>query len=143
MPPLDETHVQSLVRQLDQAVPRGGTVVVDTADDGGTRVTANRQGYLRLGTELLKAAFAEPRSEVLPDRLDLDLDDLLEQGDIPWTFERREDVDVRPPKSGVDDTGGPGSVLGPAVAFFLLACLAVGAMTILGWVARLFIGSGR
>jgi hypothetical protein len=120
MPPLDETHVQSLVRQLDLAVPREGTVVVDTADDGGTRVTANRQGYLRLGIEL----------------------DLLEPGDIPWTFERREDVDVRPPESGAGDTG-PSGVLGPVVAVFFLASFAVGAMTILGWVARLFIGSGR
>lgn len=67
MPELDKAALESLIRQLDAGVPREGAVVLQREDDeGGTLITANRRGYLRLGVEFLKAASAEARSEVYP-----------------------------------------------------------------------------
>ena len=132
----DEEHIRELVQELDAAVPREGKVAVrGSTHDGGTVVRANQVGYLRLGIEFLKAAFADPRSEVLPELVELDLDYLTELEDQRYSFERSEDVDTN---TGRPESSGDGGILGGAVAILFIASLLVGALTILGWLLKLF-----
>lgn len=70
---MDSEEIERIVQTLDAAVPRDGAHVrIEQMDLGPdkTVVAANRTGYLRLGIEMLKAAFAaerEPTPATLPD----------------------------------------------------------------------------
>lgn len=58
---MDPQTVERLIRELDTIVPREGAHVRLEQLDGGPQesvVSANREGYLRLGIEFLKAAVA-------------------------------------------------------------------------------------
>ena len=134
MQELDETAIRSLIRQLDEGVPREGAIVQENVGgsygDASHVVTANRRGYLRLGVEYLKAAFAEPRSEVQPHRVDVDLSyiDGSFGSEEPYAFERREDA-ASVSREAENVSFVVGAILG-AIGLFLLACLVVGLVTI-------------
>ncbi len=136
--PFDHERVRDLIRQLDAAVPREGHLVVDPfRDHEGTVVQADRLGYLRLGIELLKAAHAPTRDDDLLDEVDVDLGYLTGLEAHCYSFQRTENL-VRP-AAGEQEGGAPGWVGGLAVGLvvvFILASLVVGALTILGWLAR-------
>ena len=71
----DAGYIQSLTKQLDEAVPREGHVEVmaDPNDPDYRLVRANQLGYLRLGIESLKAAYVSPQSGEKDALLKLDL----------------------------------------------------------------------
>lgn len=67
---MDSEEIERIVQTLDAAVPRDGAHVrIEQLDSGPneTVVAANRTGYLRLGIELLKAAFAAERAPTPED----------------------------------------------------------------------------
>jgi len=62
----EKASAESLVTELDDLVPRDGACVTLRQYGGGpdeSRITANQRGYLRLGIEFLKAAFAPTNKE--------------------------------------------------------------------------------
>jgi hypothetical protein len=145
MTPTDDERIRALVKQLDDAVPREGDVVVDANpdDEGCTVVKANRTGYLRLGIELLKAADAPLRSEVRSEMLELDLSYLTGLEGRCYSFERHQDVRAR--RASKSDSGGTEE--GPArgaclvlalVAVFMIVSLLVGAIAVLRWLGQVF-----
>jgi hypothetical protein len=92
----DESHIRELVRQLDEAVPREGRVN-ETGDpqDDGMLVRADQAGYLRLGVELSKAAFAPLNgSEAFPRRVDVDFSGLVGLERHTYSFERSDDLEA-------------------------------------------------
>jgi hypothetical protein len=133
----DDERVRDLIRQLDAAVPRDGHLVVGPfREDEGTVVQADRLGYLRLGIELLKAAHAPTQADELLDEVDVDLGYLTGLEAHCYSFQRTESL-VRPAAGG--QGGVPGWVGVPTaglIVVFILASLVVGALTILGWLAR-------
>jgi hypothetical protein len=85
----DESRLRQIIENLEQSVSKEGAYVKITLYGGGlseTKIVANRNGYLRLGIEFLKAAFAE-------NIIDIDLDYLLKKSTvyIDW-FERTEEI---------------------------------------------------
>jgi hypothetical protein len=89
-------QIKKLVADLDAAVPRAGARVHLSQYGGGpdeSKMVANQRGYLRLGIELLRAAFAPP-SPNSPEQIQVDLRYLLTNDSsvgFDW-FERREDL---------------------------------------------------
>ncbi len=94
----EESKLRQIIENLDQSVSKEGAFVRITNYGGGVsenRIIANRNGYLRLGIEFLKAAFAEKHylQEKFPNMIDVDLDYLLKHSSvcIDW-FERSEKI---------------------------------------------------
>lgn len=90
----EEASAEHLIAKLDALVPRDRACVTLRQYGGGpdeSRVTANQRGYLRLGIEFLKAAFAPTNKE---NSLKADIRYLLtEDSDVGFDwFERREDL---------------------------------------------------
>ena len=119
--------VRALAAQLDELVPREGAMVRirDDLDEGMTIVRGNRQGYLRLGIEFLKAAFAAHMGE-RPDEVRVDVYYLLGQDEICFLFERNENIDETP---AVFDSFGlkdalAACVMMAVVLFFTASCAA-------------------
>src|SRR5436190_7629307 len=93
-----ETAAEELVAKFDTLVPRDGACVTLRQYGGGageSRVIANRRGYLRLGIEFLKAAFAPANKE---HAVKADIRYLLtEDSDVGFDWlERREDLPQSP-----------------------------------------------
>ena len=125
---------EELVSRLDALVPRDGARVSLAQYGGGpdeSRVIANQRGYLRLGIEFLKAAFAPHEKQHL---VKTDIRYLLtEDSDVSFDwFERREDL----PKHTAEESKRV-SVIGTIVGFTVLAlvasCALVGLITIVRW----------
>jgi hypothetical protein len=131
---MTEDELSSLIERLDREVPKVGALVKLHQYGGGPdecQVVANRAGYLRLGIEFLKGAFASSINPKEPSGVRVDVDYLI-TGDssvnFDW-FERREDL---PERSTAPPT--PGRIAAAvAVTFFLLLLVlsAVGLVTVL------------
>jgi hypothetical protein len=95
-PEIDQ--IKKMVADLDAAVPRAGARVYLSQYGGGSdecKIVANQRGYLRLGIELLQAAFAPPATKA-QEQVQVDLRYLLTDNStvgFDW-FERREDLAV-------------------------------------------------
>jgi hypothetical protein len=119
---------------LDDAVPRDNARVKFEQYGGGpdeSHVIANREGYLRLGVEFLKAAYAPAGIAHSRDAVPVDLDYLVTSDstvDFDW-FERRE-----PDSASTLDAGShvvPIIILGMFLSVIGLA--AVGLYTVAHW----------
>jgi hypothetical protein len=135
---MELSEVERLVGELDAGVPREGAVVSlqkygDDLDEAF--VVANRRGYLRLGVEFLKAAFAPhvPPEKTLGERphaIYVDLDYLIaEDSGVRFDyFERNEGVTVRTHHESLSDRLIPVAVIGAVVSILVLAL--VGLVTV-------------
>ncbi len=79
---MDEKKIQEIIKQLEDEIPREDAKVIFEQYGGGpdeSQIIANQRGYLRLGIEFLKAAFAErkPISKKGYDAIPVDLDYLI------------------------------------------------------------------
>lgn len=129
---INEADLRSLVRQLDETIPKQGAVVVESETaEGRTLIAGNRLGFLRLGVEFLKGAFAQPADEKFPNRIDVELEYLVGVEDVCYSFERREDI--VPQREAEGQESFLRGLLGIATIIFVLASLLVGAFAILRW----------
>jgi hypothetical protein len=130
----DDSQIRSLIKQLDEAIPREGQVEVFSDEPEYPCVRANRIGYLRLGVEFLKAAEAPTTRSAGRDLVDMDLGYLTGLEEHCYSFERREDVwsPMYPEESS--ESSSPGAAaLGWLIGLAFVASLVVGAYTILRW----------
>ncbi len=125
-----------MVADLDAAVPRQGARV-QLMQYGGfaneSQIVATQLGYLRLGIELMRAAFAPPMRSS-KDKIDIDLRYLmtLDSSVVFDRFERRENLPLgtreRPPLIQ----------LVPAIltliAFGCIVLVGIGARTVISWI---------
>lgn len=127
---MDESEIKAIkkiIEDLDKRVAKDDARVQFGIYGGGPdegMVQANQKGYLRLGIEFLKAAFAPPSENVKDPKNAIDVDiNYLTTGDSPISFdwfERREDIPP-PPKPG--KPGGVKdclSLLGCGILLFIL-----------------------
>ena len=135
----DAEQIKKMVDELDVAVSREGARVQLSQYGGGPdecKMVGNQRGYLRLGIEFLRMAFAPP-SPKSNETIDVDLRYLLTDDSnvvFDW-FERREDL-----------AGGTKSELKPSkfflafVAFAFLSGLILSFMglgTVIVWLVGL------
>jgi hypothetical protein len=132
----DDAHIQSLVGQLDAAIPRDGRLVVlpDPDECSDTLVRASKLGYLRLGLELMKAAYVPSRRERSRDVVEPDLGYLTGLEAHCYSFERSEEIERPVP---TEPPGTLGTVFAWTIVGLVLVSLLVGAVTILRWLGFL------
>ena len=136
-------QIKKMIADLDAAVPRGEARVCLSQYGGGpdeSKVVANERGYLRLGIEFLRAAFAppSPKSET---RIHADLGYLVTRDStvgFDW-FERREDLVVdtkaeRKPKRLFPFIAMSG--LGLRLFFATIVFAVIGVGTVIGWMTK-------
>jgi hypothetical protein len=137
----DMEQIKKMVADLDAAVPRDGAQVCLSQYGGGpdeSKVVANQRGYLRLGIEFLRAAFAAP-SPKAKEQVQADLRYLLtDDSDIGFDwFERREDL-----MDGAQTGRRSGKVFKVITAICMLALVAglilaiIGLVTVIGWMTK-------
>lgn len=133
---MDDARLQSLIAELDAAVPRDEARVKIRQYGGGPdecEMVANKPGYLRLGVEMLKAAYAPTLAGNQPDTIEVDVDYLLIEDDsdailLNW-FQRRE-PDVQPMSPYRTDWI---LIVMVAVMIAIFALIGVGAVTVVNW----------
>ena len=136
---MDRSHIESVIAALDAAVPKDGAHVVIRQYGGGPdecSIVANERGYLRLGIELLKAAFAPAGHQNRRDAIEVDVDYVIRDDSeiqLDW-FERRE-PDAPGAASHTSD------LVGMIFGFGLVAVFVVGCATVGRWVYELIVSS--
>lgn len=134
----DTEQIEKMVADLDAAVPREGAVV-QLSQYGGvpleSQIIANRDGYLRLGIELMRAAFAPPMPRTKAE-IDLDLRYMMTyDSNVNFDrFYRREDLTIGEPGRR------PLIQLVPALLTLALcsgiALVLIGLRTVISWIHR-------
>ena len=139
------------VRELDGYVPSGEQSVKlsYSAEEGdaGVAMTATRDGFLRLGTELLKAATISPctAQEDGSYLIETDLSTLLHPGS-DYTVNELTLVDAITEETPSEGETSQASdflwgIFGIGCLTFLIIALLVGISTILCWLAKLIFGA--
>jgi hypothetical protein len=136
--PETDWKIQSLLRELDQAIPREGHLEIlrDPEEYDDTFVRANKHGYLRFGVELLKAAYAPPKPTGSRELVDVDLGCLEGFDANRFTFERREDV-LSP--IYMTPTNGVSQSVGWVIGLCFFGLLGAGVYTVFGWLVGLIL----
>ena len=133
---MTEAELVAAIGNLDEAIPRDHAVVKFHQYGGGpdeSQIIANRDGYLRLGVEFLKAGLTATGHKDQPNAVEVDLDYLTARDssiNFDW-FERREmsrDTDVSSYEAGKLI---PALVIGGCIAMIVFAI--VGIVTVVGW----------
>lgn len=135
-----QATVQKLITELDAVIPRDGARVQLSQYGGGLdegRVIATQQGYLRLGIEFLRAAYAAPSANA-PTQINVDLDYLLtDDSDIGFDwFERVESI-PGPASSSSSGSSFWSAAFGISVGICFLILLLVGFVTAIQWLFHL------
>lgn len=61
---MESDEIRKIVEELDQGISKSNAAVrIDTCDPNDLYVTATENGYMRIGVEFLKAAFAPQQKE--------------------------------------------------------------------------------
>ena len=128
---MDDARIQQTISWLDDEIPReGARVRLDQYGDGPdeSRIIANKLGFLRLGLELLRGAYAPTEQDT--DAVTVDIDYLLTADSsigFDW-FERREPEDEHASSS---------SRFAPVVILSVVAVLAllmlIGLVVVVRW----------
>jgi hypothetical protein len=130
---LDEQKIRHAIAMLDDEVPREGARVKLSQYGGGPdegQIVANRNGYLRLGIELLKGAFPSADEDSGSTGASVDLEYLVTDDstiNFDW-FERREFLELD--STSTSATGWVIGLLflGLTIGILLLAVIGAGAV---------------
>jgi hypothetical protein len=135
---VNRQQIEEAVEFLDSQISRENARVKLHQYGGGPdegQIIANEAGYLRLGIEFLKAAFAAPRANQEFNAVDVDIDYLITNDstiNFDW-FERRELPSVEPTATGA-------RIVPVLIGCSFLAVLLfafVGIMTTISWLVQL------
>jgi hypothetical protein len=130
---MDRPRLQSVIAELDAAVPKDDARVMVNLYGGGPdecSMVANEAGYLRLGVEMLKAASAPAGLHDRTDAIPVELDYLFTEDSevhINW-FERRE-----PDAPPADGRWRFSDLAALGVGLLLVALVAIGLITLFTW----------
>lgn len=128
-------RIQQTIAELDTLVHKADARVQFSQYGGGSDeclIRATRNGYLRLGIEFMRAAFAQPSSKA-PEQIDVDLDYLVtEDSDVQFDwFERHGEIPATPRSESPSSSWLP--VVICALLGISLLLMLVGAVTVLRW----------
>lgn len=132
---MTDAEIHAIVGKLDRELPKDKAVVVMKMYGGGpdeSQIIATRNGYLRLGVELLKAAIAAKGDKGVP----CDLSYLMhEDSDVGFDhFERPDEV-----KGNIRQLGrAPKWVPMLFVGLFIIAAVLafIGLVTVVTWAIK-------
>lgn len=94
---MDEEDIRLAIEKLDLGIPKDGAIVRFQQYGGGpdeSKMEANESGYLRLGVELLKAAYSKKSYKTEGNSIFVDLEYLVSPDsdvDFDW-FERNDSL---------------------------------------------------
>ena len=132
-------EIETILADLDERIPRPEKCVQITVYGGGpdeSRMRATRDGFLRLGLEIMRAAFAKPTVPEHPHILDVNVDAILTDDSevgIDW-FERVETITQPEVELRFRDKLAPAVIA--LILIAILICTVVGAGTIIWWITR-------
>jgi len=135
---MDRAQIESTIAALDARVPKEDARVMIQQYGGGPDecvIVANERGYLRLGIELLKAAYAPAVLGNNRDSISVDLDYLLMEGSEVRIdgFERRD-----PEAPRAVNNWSLADAAAMACGLFLVSMFIVGCMTVVSWLISHF-----
>jgi hypothetical protein len=133
---ISDDEIQQIIARLDVIVPREGATVIFSQCGGGpdeSKVRANAQGYLRLGLELMKGAYAQAKDKENASLIAVDIGYLVDdRSDVMFdTFERAEIPEMLP--------RAPGGVSKMTLGFYAILIIlliffaVVGMVTVKQW----------
>lgn len=134
---MNDIEIERVIESLDKEVPQDGAKVRFFQYGGGpdeSAIHANKIGYLRLGIEFLKAAFAPQEKSGHPNAIKVSLDYLCDpESDVSFNaFERQEDLKTEPHVETFKN-----KLIGYCFLsiFIISCCLAIiGIFTVVRWV---------
>jgi hypothetical protein len=132
--PGDRSQIEALIEELDLLVPReGARVFTDHLDPVHEDPTfrGNALGFLRYGIELCKAGVTPGRAGAVHVEIDYLAPNVYEP--LAKRFERA-DAYERPPFRKVPWTEPAFAALVAPILFFTILLLAIGFMTVMGWI---------
>jgi hypothetical protein len=126
---VNERRVQECIAVLEQEVPRENARVQIAQYGGGpdeSQIIANQAGFLRLGVEFLKAAYAPSNGAEASASVNVDLDYLLtaDSYQFDW-FERREPTEQQVLPSGRFVAVVSFSVFGTGIVLAIIGLIVV------------------
>jgi hypothetical protein len=98
--------VEAMVDQLNAMVPTDHAKVEMKVYGGGpdeSQIIGTQRGYLRLGIEFMRAAFAPKSDPKRPDSIAVDLDDLISD-DSDVSFDWFERIDITKPCTSISES---------------------------------------
>ena len=131
-------NIQTIINELDEEIPRPEHEVKMDVYGGGvdeSRIRATKDGFLRLGVEIMKAAYAESTDDN-KEILNVDLDELLtDDSEIQFDwFERVDSITQPERKLSITDRIIPFIII--SILLATLACTIIGAGTIIMWLIK-------
>lgn len=128
---MDRAQIEATIAALDAAVPKDDARVAIHQYGGGPdecTVVANERGYLRLGVEILKAAYGPPVPGNRTESVSVDIDYVLsEDSEVRFDWFERRDPAAPPPPSRWSRSDLVGMALGLGlVTVFVVGCATVG-----------------
>ena len=129
-------QIEDLIERLDARVPKDEAKVEMNLYGGGpdeSQIRGTQSGYLRLGIELMRAAFAPKRNPKTSDTIDVDLDYLIsDDSEVSFDFFERVDNFPIPPQR--ESLGSKVTSIVIAVFFIgLFVCAIIGICVIVAW----------
>ncbi len=134
---LNDPKIKKLIETLDSKIPRENATVKLVQYGGGpdeSQIIANKAGYLRLGVELLKAAFAKQSDDSKdPNDIETSIDYLItDDSDISFDwFKRTEKIDEEIYKPSIADKIIPTGII--LLIVLGIVCAIIGVVTVVGW----------
>ncbi len=128
---IEDTELQEIIAKLDGGIPKSDARVRLTQYGGGPdegKVIGNTYGYLRMGVEFLKGAFAEFEEDKKGEKtteISVDLSYFISrESDIRFDwFERKDDLAADPAISPWKDTAVSWGILAIIVCILVLAVI--------------------
>ena len=134
---LTNEEIEQQIEQLDSSLPKDeGKIFIEALGPRGCEVIGNRNGYLRLGIELLKTAVVPLQPGALFTSTTIDYLIQEERSQRVLRFSRTEDVEaaIPPLPLKTESWRTKFAAIGCLVIFlFLAVCILVGLAQIFGW----------
>jgi hypothetical protein len=137
----NEQSIKALVEKLDGMVPKDNAHIELAMYGGGpdeSQIKGDQRGYLRLGIEFLKAAFATKMDPKSPDSIDVELDYLIsDNSDVSFDLFFRVEDFAKPAKTE-SVSSRVSSILIFTFFIGLFICAVIGIGTVGRWIVSLF-----
>ena len=126
---MEDSEAKRLIQLLDEGVEKENAKVLLTQYGGGpdeSKIIATKEGYLRFGIEIMKAAYAEKLDKKEKDAINIEMDYFLsEDSDIGFDwFERQENIEIPERIQTTKDKILSASVM--IIVFFILGIIGAG-----------------
>ena len=138
---MEDAETKRLIQLLDEGVEKENAKVLLTQYGGGpdeSKIIATKEGYLRFGIEIMKAAYVNKLDEKEKDSVGIEMDYFLsDDSDIGFDwFERKENLEAPVTVQTLKDRAY--SAFGMIAVFFIIGIISAGFINGIRWFVSLF-----